>query len=157
LRLQRRMQVEQVFGELGKFLRGVLARMLDDPFAHLEGEIEPGKIQVTLLELFDDPQGVQVVIEETAVVVHQLVQFALARMAEWRVTDVMNQSERFHEFRIEAKGRGDSASDLRDFECMSEAIAKVIGETRGEDLGFRFEAAKSARVNDAVAVPSKGA
>ena len=39
-----------------------------------------------------------------------------------------------------------------DFERVRQAVAKMVGIARGEDLGFGFQAAKSARVNDAVAV-----
>jgi hypothetical protein len=38
---------------------------------------------------------------------------------------------------------------------VREAIAKVIGKARGEDLRFGFQAAKSPGMNDAVAVARK--
>ncbi len=58
LRFERRPQIQQVFGELRKFRRGVIARMLDDAFANFKREIQAGKIEITLLELFDDTQRV---------------------------------------------------------------------------------------------------
>src|SRR5260370_14271118 len=58
LRFDRRPQIQQVFGELRKFRRGVIARMLDDAFANFKRQIQAGKIEITLLELFDDTQRV---------------------------------------------------------------------------------------------------
>ena len=55
LRFERRPQIEIVFGQLRKIRRGILASaviggMFDDAFAHLEREIEAGKIQIAPLE-----------------------------------------------------------------------------------------------------------
>jgi hypothetical protein len=36
---------------------------------------------------------------------------------------------------------------------MSQAIAEVVGEAAGKNLGFGFEPAKGAGMNDAVTVP----
>src|SRR5439155_9641133 len=43
--------------------------------------------------------------------------------------------------------------NLRHFDGMSEPVAEVIGEAAGKDLSLCLQAAKSARVDDAVAVP----
>ena len=43
LRFERRTLVEEVFGELGMSRRGVIAGVLDDAFAHAEGEVEAAK------------------------------------------------------------------------------------------------------------------
>ena len=40
LRFERRALVQQIFGEMWKFRRGIIARMFDDAFANLEGEIQ---------------------------------------------------------------------------------------------------------------------
>ncbi len=42
---------QQIFGELGKFRRGIIARMFDDAFADFEGEIQAVEIEIALLEL----------------------------------------------------------------------------------------------------------
>ncbi len=52
--------------------------------------------------------------------------------------------------RFERPGNG--AGDLRDFESVREAIAKMVGIARGENLRFGFQAAERARMNHAVAV-----
>ena len=68
------------------------------------------------------------------------------------MADVVNQREGFGEVGVEIQAGGDGAGDLRDFERMGQAVAKMIGEAGGEDLGFGFEAAESAGVDDAIAV-----
>ena len=44
------------------------------------------------------------------------------------MADVVNQGERFGEVLVEAERAGDGAGDLRDFDGVGEAVAKVIGE-----------------------------
>ena len=44
--------------------------MLDDALADLKGEVQAGEIEIALLELFDDAQGMQIVIELAAVCAH---------------------------------------------------------------------------------------
>src|SRR4029077_20361578 len=48
---------------------------------------------------------------------------------------------------------GDGAGDLRNFERVRQPIAKMVGIARRENLRLGFQPAKSARVDDAVAVP----
>ncbi len=127
--------------------------MLDDAFADLERQIEAGEIQVALLELLDDAQRLQIVIEALAVRAQQFVQLALARVAEGRVADVVDEGQGFGEIGIQAQGAGDGARDLRDFERVREPVAKVVGIPCGKHLRLCFEAAEGARMNHAVAVP----
>jgi hypothetical protein len=126
--------------------------MLDDSFAHLKREIEPRKIQVTLLELLDDPQGMQIVIEAAAVPPHQFIELALPSVSERWMADVMHQRQRLGELGVQAKGGGNGASDLPHLQRVGKPIAKVIGEALGENLRFSFEASKCSRMNDAVAI-----
>src|SRR5207302_6125089 len=100
LRFERRTQIEQIFAELRKLRRGVIPRMLDDAFAHFKRKIEAGKIQVALLKMLDDAQGMQIVIEVAAMGAHQFVEPAFPRMSERRMANVVNQSERFGQFRV---------------------------------------------------------
>ncbi len=46
----------------------------------------------------------------------------------------------------------DGTGDLGHFDGMGQAIAEVVREAAGEDLGLGFQAAKSAGVDDTVAV-----
>ncbi len=70
LRFEGRAQIEKVFGQLRNFRGGIIVRMLDDPFTNFKREIQAGKIEVALFELFDDTERVQIVIETTAVRAH---------------------------------------------------------------------------------------
>src|SRR5260370_12557582 len=95
LRFEGRAQIEKVFGELRKLHSGIVARMLDDAFANFKRKIQPGKIKIALLELFDDAERVQIVIETAAVRAHQFVRLAFAGMAERGMANVVDESERF--------------------------------------------------------------
>src|SRR5882762_271934 len=127
--------------------------MLDDSFADLERQIESGEIQVALLELLDDTKRVQIVIEPAAMRTHQFVELAFSGVPERRVPDVMNQSQRFGQIGIESQRPRYRAGNLRHLQRMCEAIAKVIGIPRRENLRFCFEAPERPRVNHTVAVP----
>ncbi len=152
LGFKRREEFEKVFGELRKFAGPVVARVLDNALAHFKGQIKSGKIEITLLEALHNAQRVKIVIERAAMRAHQLIEFVLTGMPERRVADVVNQREGFREIRVEAQRRSDGAGDLCHLECVRQAIAKMVGKTRGEDLRLGFEAAESAGVDDAIAV-----
>jgi hypothetical protein len=74
-------------------------------------------------------------------------------MAEGRVTHVVDQSQGLDQILIQPQLGGDGAGDLRDFNGMSQAIAEMIGVAAGENLGFVLQAAKSAGMHHAVAIP----
>src|SRR4051794_20971499 len=120
--------------------------MLDDAFAHGEGEIEAAEGGIALLEPGDDAKSVQVVIEAQAVVAEGLIERLFAGVAEGWMADVVCEGERFGEFGVEAESVGNGSGDLGDFEGVGEAAAEVIawkfaGEAR-EDLGFSRKAAE---------------
>ncbi len=144
--------IKKIFRKLGKLRRGVIPRMLDDAFANFKRKIQSGKIEVAMLELLDDAERMQVVIEEAAMRVHEFVELAFASVAEWRVTDVVDEGEGFGKLGVQVKRGSDGSGDLRDFERMRQPIAKMVGVARGEDLCFGFEAAEGAGMDDAVAV-----
>src|SRR5579885_208926 len=68
---------------------------------------------------------------------------------------VMRQGKRFNQMDVQAELGGNGPGNLRHFERVRQAIAKVVGITAGENLGFGFESPEGPRVNDAVAVPLK--
>ena len=155
LGFERRALVEQIFGEFGMFFRVVVVRVLDDAFAHFEGQVQAAEGGVALFEIFDDAEGVQVVVEEEAVLAHGGVERFFAGVAEGRMADVVDQGQGFGEIDVEAERSGDGARDLRDFEGVGEAVAEVVGVAAGEDLRLGFEAAEGAGVDDAVAIALK--
>ena len=73
-------------------------------------------------------------------------------MAEWRMADIVNERERFGEIGIEIESAGNGARDLRNFQSVREAVAKMIGIARGENLRLGFQSAEGARVDDAVTI-----
>ena len=127
--------------------------MLDDAFAHLEREIEAGKIQIAPLELFDDAQRVQIVIEAVAEGLQQFVEPPLPGMPKRRMPDVVHQRQRLGQIRVEVQRPGHGAGHLRHFDGMRQPVAEMIGIARGEDLRLRFEAPERPRMNHAIAVP----
>ena len=83
---------------------------------------------------------------------HALIELVFTGMAKRRMADVVHQRERFGEIGIQLERPGHGARNLRHFKRVRQAIAEMIGKARGEDLRLRFEAAESARMDDAVAV-----
>ena len=149
---ERGAEVEFILGEIGNFRFRIVVRMFDDAFADFKCEIQALEGKVAVLEMFNDAKGVEIVIESAAVFLHELVELALAGVTERRMADVMDEREGFREIDIQRERVRNGAGDLRNFEGVCESIAKVIGEARGENLGFGFEAAKRPRVHDAVAI-----
>src|SRR6267378_5366325 len=126
--------------------------MLDDALTHLKRKIQTRKIQIALLELFDNAQRVQVVIERAAVGTHEGVQLSLSGVTKRRMADVVHQRESLGKLGVEAQRGGNRAGNLRHFQRVRQAIPEVVGEARGEYLCLGFQAAECARMNDAVAI-----
>ena len=76
-------------------------------------------------------------------------------MAERRMAQVVNQRQSLHQVGIQPKSQRHGAADLRDFQRMGQAVAKMVGVAAGEDLRLVFEAPKSTCMDDAVPVPFK--
>src|ERR1700730_4114503 len=105
-----------------------------------------------MLELLDYAQGMEVVIEATAMRAHELVELVFSGMAKWRVADVMNEGQSFGERGVQAERSGNGARYLRYFDGVRKAVTKMIGETHGENLRLGLQPAESACMDDAVAV-----
>ena len=95
LRLQRRALIEQIFRQLGKLFDRVIVRVLDDAFAYFESKVEPAEGGIAQLKVFDDAQGMQVMVEEKSVLAHDGVQRFFAGVSERWVTDVVDQGQSF--------------------------------------------------------------
>src|ERR1700693_4962188 len=76
-------------------------------------------------------------------------------MAEGRMADIVHQGEGLDQIDIQIELSGDGSSDLRNFNGMGQTIAKVVGVTTSEDLGFGLETAESPGVDDAITVALK--
>ncbi len=127
-------------------------RVLDDPLAHLEGQVQPAKGGIALLEVLHDAQRVQVVIEEGSVRLHGRIQRLLAGVAEGRMSDVVHQRQRLHQVHLQPQLGGDGARDLRHLDGVRQPVAEVVGVAAGEHLGLIFQPAEGARVHHAITV-----
>jgi hypothetical protein len=129
--------------------------MLDNSFPHLESEIQTAKRCVSLLEILHNPQRMQIVIEGKPMPPHCRIEGFLSRVSEWRVADIVYQSESFDQINIQSKLCRDGAGNLRNFEGMRQPVPEVIRVPSGEYLGLRLKPAKGSRMDYAVAVSLK--
>jgi len=95
------------------------------------------------------------VIEGKSVLAHGGVEGFFSGMAKRWMADVMDQRQRFDEVAIQSELGGDRPRDLRNFDRVSQAIAKVVGIAAGEYLSLRLQTAKGAGMNDTVAIALK--
>src|SRR6516165_2017100 len=96
--------------------------MLENALAAFEGEVQPAKRRITLLQLIHYPQRLQVVLEP-AVVAHALVQRVLPGMAEGGVAQIVCETDRLGERLIQPQREGDRAGDLCHLDGMRDARA----------------------------------
>lgn len=129
----------------------VAGEMFDEAFAAFPGEIEAGEGGVFLFEFFDDAEALLIVLE-TAVIFHEPVENHFAFVTERGVAEVMGESDGFGEIFVQLEGAGDIAGDGSDFDGVGEAGAEMIAGAIEEDLGFVFEAAEGAGMDDAIAI-----
>ena len=125
--------------------------MLEDALAHLEREVQPGKLGVSLLELVDHAQRLQVVLE-AAVLAHAFVERVLPGVTEWRVAEVVREADRLGQRFVEAQRARDGARDLRDLDRVREPRAVKIALVIHEHLRLVDEAPERVRMDDAIAI-----
>ena len=126
--------------------------MLDNAFAHLEGQVQAGKLRVLLLEGFDDAQGVQVMVKTVVVASHQPAEDGFTRVAEGRMPHVVDQRQGFHQVGIEAERVRHRAADLGHLQRVRQPRAEMVGVSARKNLRLVFQAPESARMDNAVAV-----
>src|SRR5579871_4702594 len=100
--------------------------MFDDPLTNFERKIQSRVSRKTLLELFDNPQRMQIVIEICSVQLHQLIQFSLPGMAKRRMANVVDQGQRFRQIGIQAERASNSSGNLSDFKRVGQPIAEMV-------------------------------
>jgi hypothetical protein len=105
--------------------------------------------------MLDNTQGVEVMVEPETMFLKRFVERALSRVAEGRVSDIMNDCKRFGKIFVQAQGTRDGARYLRNLHGVRKAAAEMVGVTMSEDLGFTGQAAKRAGVKDARTVAFK--
>src|SRR5215469_3560055 len=127
--------------------------MLDDSFAHFKCQVKTVETDIAVLEMLHNAQCVQVMIEAAAMLAHQFVELSFARVPERRVANVVHQRQRLDQFGVEVQSGRDSARDLRYFQGVRQAVAKMVGKAGGEDLRLGLQSPERAGMDDAVAIP----
>src|SRR5437899_4740278 len=82
----------------GMIVTGV---MLDQTLAHFPTQIQTGEEGIFLFDFLNDAQAMPIMFE-AAVFFHQAVQDHLSFMTEWRVPQVVSQSNRFSEIFVQS-------------------------------------------------------
>jgi hypothetical protein len=92
------------------------------------------------------------VIEAIAEAAHLAIQLIFTGMREGRMTYIVAQRQSFGELFVEIQRRGYGAGDLRDFDGVSEPVAKMVRNAGWKNLGLILQAAEGPRVDDAVTI-----
>jgi hypothetical protein len=130
--------------------------VLDDTLANAESQIQPAKFDMPAFKVFDNAQGVQIVIEAKTMLAQGFVEGAFAGVSKGRMANVMNQGKRFGKCIVKAKRRRDRPRDLRHLHGVGEAAAEVVGVAVCKDLGLAGKAPEGPRMNDARSITREG-
>ena len=96
------------------------------------------------------------VVIEAAMFAQALVERVLSRVAERGVAKVMAERDGFGEIVIECECAGERSGELGDLDRVRQARAEMVSLVVYENLRLVGEAAKRARMNDAVTVALEG-
>jgi hypothetical protein len=129
--------------------------VLDQPLERVEGQVEAVEGSVAALQPGDDAQALGIVVE-AAIGRHQVIELALAGMAERRMAEVVGQRQGLRQVLVEAERAGDRAGDLGHLEAVGQPRAVVIALMIDEHLGLVLEAAEGGGMDDPVAVALEG-
>ena len=105
-----------------------------------------------VLEHVDDAQALLVVVEAAG---NQIVEDALAGVAERRVAEIVAERDRFGQLLVQPQHLGDAARDLRHLERVRQPRPVVIAGRRKEHLRLVLQAAERLAVDDAIAIALK--
>ena len=93
--------------------------MLLQTFAHFEGQVQPRKIRIGVLEQLDHAQALPVMIE-AAVIAHAFGQNFFAGMPEGRMAEIVRQRDRFGQIFVQRNARAIvRLIDATSIECVS--------------------------------------
>ena len=123
--------------------------VMRDAVAHLPCEIQALPV---VLEHIDDPQALLVMIEASG---DQVVEHALAGVAERRVAQIVAQRDGLGELLVQLQHLGDGSRDLRHLQRVGEAGPVVIARGREEHLRLVLQAPERLAVHDAIAIALK--
>src|SRR5579863_3798781 len=97
----------------------------------------------------------KVMVEKKPLRSHGCVECLFASVSKRRMSEIVDERERFREIHIQAERAGDGAGDLRDLNRVREPVAEVVGIAASKNLSLVFETAKGSRVNHAIPVALK--
>ena len=121
----------------------LLARVLEDPVAHLPGQVQ----------LLGDPQRLLVVAEAGAEPLAEArVERLLARVAERRVPHVVPEPDRLGQILVQPQAAGDTARDPGRLQRVGHARPEMVSGRVDEDLRLALQPAERLRVQDPVAI-----
>ncbi len=92
---------------------------------------------------------------EATVFAHAFRQHFFAGMPERRMPEIMRKSDGFGQILVQAQGPRDGAADRGDLDRVSQSRAQMVAGAIEKNLRLVFQAAKSARMNDAGAIALK--
>ena len=125
--------------------------VLGNAFKALPSEVQPVKLRIVLLQRSHDAYRLGIVVK-AAIGFHFRIKRTLARVAKWRVPEVMGQRHGFDQFLIEPQSPSDCSRHLRHFDRMSQTRAEIITLMFNEDLCLMFEPPKGAGMNDPIPI-----
>ncbi len=125
-------------------------RVPRDAVAHFPRQVEPLPL---VLEDVDYPQALLVVIESAR---NEIVEDALAGMAERRVPQIVTEGDRLGELLVEPEHLRNAPGDLRHLERMREARSIMIARRRKKHLGLVLQAPERLAVDHAIAIALEG-
>ena len=131
------------------------AIMLGKAFQRLPAQVEAIPARVAAFQPGNDAQRLGIVIE-AAIGNQRRFKCILTRMAEWWVAEIMRQRQRLGQVLIEPQCPRQRAGDLGDFEAVGQPDPEMVAIRSHEHLGLVAQAAKGARMDDAVAITLEG-
>jgi hypothetical protein len=111
--------------------------------------------RITLLEVLDNPQRVNVVVEAPPMTLQAAVQRALTRMPKRRMADVVNQRQRLRQIFVQAKRGRNRPCNLRNLNSVRQAAAKMIGRPARKYLRLPRKPPEGSRLHNTLAVTLK--
>ena len=125
--------------------------VLQNAFAGLKAQVQAVVLRVTLLQLVDHPQALQIVLKATPVA-HAVVQRILPGVAKGCVTQIMGQRDRLHQVFVQSQRTRHGPTQLGHLQRMRHAGTEQVALVIQKHLGLVDQAAKGAGMDDAVAV-----
>lgn len=125
-------------------------------FKDLPTEIQSGMRTAVLRKPRDDAERLLVMFKARSPLLHPMMQCLFARMAEWRVTQVMGERDAFRKILIQAHRTRKVSAELRYFHRVRQARAVMIPLPFHKHLRFAFEPPKSISVDDPIPIALQG-